>query len=57
MKKSPYQRSCERISWLQFHSPYDKETKERLIRIEEKDQELQEQLTLDGENTGYYDEQ
>ena len=44
------------ISDIQFHSDYSQKLKNKLISEIEKRMEKQEQLELDGKNTGYYND-
>ena len=55
MKKSRYDIDCERISWIQFHSNYNQETKNELMSNIEKKMSIEEQKELDGKGTGYYE--
>ena len=46
----------QQISWIQFHTDYDRKTKNKMIRVIERRMNIEEQKELDGKGTGYYDD-
>ena len=51
---SRYELDSAEISRIQFHTDFDRKTKNRMISYIEKRMEKEEQLDLDGKGTGYY---
>lgn len=51
---SRYELDSAEISRIQFHTDFDRKTKNRMISYIEKKMEIEEQLELDGKGTGYY---
>ena len=43
------------ISRIQFHTSFDRKTKNKMIRVIEQKMEIQENLELNGKGNGYYE--
>ena len=52
---SRYTIDSQEISRIQFHTDFDRKTKNKMISKIERKMEKEEQLELDGKGTGYYD--
>lgn len=51
---SRYDKDCQEISRIQFHTDFNDETKNKMIKEIEKRMNLEEQKDIDGKGTGYY---
>ncbi len=51
---SRYDQDSAEISRIQFHTDFDRKTKNKMMRKIEKRMEIEEQKELDGKGTGYY---
>jgi len=53
---SRYELDSQEISRIQFHTNFDRKTKNAMMRKIEKRMEIEEQKELDGTGTGYYND-
>jgi len=53
---SRYELDSQEISRIQFHTDFDRKTKNAMMRRIEKRMEIEEQKELDGKGTGYYND-
>jgi len=53
---SRWENDSQEISRIQFHTDYDRKTKNKMISIIERRMEIEEQKELNDKGTGYYDD-
>jgi hypothetical protein len=53
---SRYDLDCQEISRIQFHTDFDRKTKNKMTSEIEKRMAIEEQKELDGQGDGYYND-
>jgi len=53
---SKYDKDCQEISRIQFHTDFDQKTKNKMTSKIEKRMGIEEQKELDGKGSGYYND-
>jgi len=53
---SRWENDNQEISRIQFHTDYDRKTKNKMISVIERRMNIEEQKELNGKGTGYYED-